>query len=46
MITSRDMIRCDACGQERAPFDFGPMLHDHIWQQITEPGERACASSA
>jgi|AmaraimetFIIA100_FD_contig_121_122302_length_582_multi_5_in_0_out_0_1 hypothetical protein len=34
-------IRCDACGQARAPFAFGPMLHDHIWQQITAPGERA-----
>ena len=30
----------DACGQARTPFGLGPMLHDHIWQQITEPGER------
>jgi len=29
----------DACGHARTPFGLGPMLHDHIWQQITEPGE-------
>jgi hypothetical protein len=30
--------RCDGCGQAGA--DFGPMLHDHIWWQSAEPGER------
>ena len=44
MIGPADVIRCDACGEVRTPFEFGPMLHDHIWQQITEFGERTlCA---
>jgi hypothetical protein len=31
---------CDGCGQELDPFENGPMLHDHIWSQISNPGER------
>jgi hypothetical protein len=39
-MNERDTIVCDACGKAHAPFACGPMLHDHIWQQIAEPGER------
>ena len=39
-VSGSATVVCDACGKARAPFDLGPMLHDHIWQQIAAPGER------
>src|SRR5262249_22151366 len=40
-VSASAAVICDACGQARAPFHLGPMLHDHIWPQIAAPGERA-----
>jgi hypothetical protein len=45
---SRLSNRCDGCGQAGA--DLGPMLRDHIWRQIAQPGEHTlcakCMASA
>ena len=38
-MSMSDVVICDACGKVHAPFALGPMVHDHIWRRIAEPGE-------
>jgi len=38
---------CDGCGASldrrlRAHVVLGPIVHDHIWQQLSEASERSC----
>jgi hypothetical protein len=38
---------CDGCGQSldrrlRTHVELGPVLHDHIWQQLADPREALC----